>query len=1003
MALQKQLIPVTLGTGIETKVDEKLVQPGKLLVLENAYIDKLGTLQKRNGYNIIGTSQTAPKKLATFQDELLLFTRTNLYSYVESSDSFLDRGLVSSVSVSSRQITRNTASQTEPSAGFLDNVIVYAWEDSRGGIYGSIFDDVSGLPIVSDYLISATGRRPQIVSCTRYLYVFWSDGANVKSVVIDSINPSFSAANTVVADGNATDTIFDVSRAGITGVNMILCYKNGAGNMNIGYVIPDGTAGGPVQGLPGYVTGVFGSAVGNAISVVADDIDEADDYIRVAFHTGNDIKYGVINLDFGTNSVATLQSTAENANLRNISGIGVNKGVKLWVEIGAAATYNTFVKAGSVTGRPSSHVFSGFSTWCRSVGLASKPFMGPDSSYYIVCVHESVLQPTFFTMKHVSDSRALVVNTIAPQEAVGLTRRVGHLSAIATIDSDNFIFPAIIKTRLDSNSGAAFALTGLQGSTISFLEADDYQTKEVGKNLHIAGGLVQDYDGFSVTEHGFNLYPENFSNAITAATGTLEAGTRQYVVVYEWIDNQGQIHQSTTSIPLSVTNVLNDRNTLTIPTLRVTERRTSSGRTNVSLAVYRTIVNGTVFYRVSSLSSPTLNDPTVDTVTFLDNTADSLIQSNQLLYTTGGVVDNVQPETSRLVEEYRNRLCVAGQEDGNVVQYADSYVFGSPVEFKEGFSFRVEQGGGDISALAKMDEKLIIFKNNSIYVQVGQGPLPTGAQNDFQDPQLITSDVGCPYPQSIVSTSKGIMFKSNKGYYLLDRSLQTQYVGKPVHAFNNLTPKGGVMLHELDQVRFIHSDGVCLVYNYLYDEWYTFTSHEALSAVLWQGRFVMLKTSGDVWMESDQFFDAGSYIQMRLKTPWIQINSLQGAQRIYKMLFLGKYVSSHQLEISLRYDFDDSVREVLQFAPNTALGTSYFGSDAYYGASSYYGSSDGVYQFRVKPAIQKCESFQIELRDFDSESTNGGALELTGLTFEVGVKQGAFKMRSGKSAVNLSV
>jgi hypothetical protein len=997
--LQKQLVPLTLGTGVETKVDEKLVQPGKLLALENAFIDKLGTLQKRPGYDIIGSTQTAPKKLATFQDELLLFTRTNLYSYVESTDSFLDRGLVSSVSVSSRQITRNTASQTEPSVAFLDDVIVYAWEDSRGGIYGSIFDNVSGLPIVSDSLLSATGRRPQLVATTRYLYVFWSDGANIKSIVIDSISPVFSASQTVVADGNASDTIFDVSRVGVTGTNMILCYKNGAGNLNIGYVIESGAAGGPVQGLPGYLTGVFSSAIGNAISVIADDIDEADDFIRVTFHTGNDIKYGAVSLDFGTTSVATLQSTAENANLRNISGVGINKGVKLWVEIGAAATYNTFVKAGNVTGLPPSQVFSGFTTWCRSVGIASKPFLGPDSSYYVVCVHESVLQPTFFTMKHVSDSRALVVNTIAPQEAIGLTRRVGHLSAIATMDSDNFLFPAIIKTRLDSNSGAAYALTGLQGSTISFLEADDFQVKEVGKNLHVAGGLVQDYDGFSVTEHGFNLYPENFSNAITVATGTLEAGTRQYVVVYEWVDNQGQIHQSTTGIPLSVTNALNDRNTLTIPTLRVTERRTSSGRTNVSLAVYRTVVSGTVFYRVSSLSSPTLNDPTVDTVTFADNTADSLIQSNQLLYTTGAVIDNVQPETSRLIEEYRNRLCVAGQEDGNVVQYADSYVFGSPVEFKEGFSFRVEQGGGNLSAIAKMDEKLILFKDNSIYVQVGQGPLPTGAQNDFQDPQLITSDVGCPYPQSIVATSKGIMFKSNKGYYLLDRSLQTQYVGKPVHAFNDLIPKGGVMLPELDQVRFIHSDGVCLVYNYLYDEWYTFTNHESLSCVIWQGQFVMLRTSGEVWKQASHFLDAGSYIQMRLKTPWIQVNSLQGAQRIYKMLFLGKYVTTHKLELQLRYDFDDSVRETLQFAPNTALGTSYYGSDAYYGESAYYGGADGVYQFRVKPKIQKCESFQIELRDFDSESTDGGALELTGLTLEVGVKQGVFKMRSGKSAV----
>jgi hypothetical protein len=998
MALQKQLIALTLGTGIETKTDSKLVPLGKMLELENAYIDKLGTLQKRNGYNVIGTTQSDPKKLATFQDELLLFTRTNLYSYVESSDTLLDRGLVSSVSVASRQITRNTASQTEPSVAFLSNVIVYAWEDSRGGIRASIFDNVSGLPISSDTELSATGRRPQVVACNRYIYIFWSDADDIKSIRVDSIYPAFEAAQLVVNDGDATDTIFDVARYGSIGNTMLLCYKNASGNINLGYINEAGALGSPVDGFPGYIVGAFSSAVGNALCIVH---DETNDRVRVVFHTGNDIKYGTILTDFSNSPgvVDTLQSNAENANLRNISGIGISSGVKFWVEIGAAATYNTFIKAGNVTGEPPSEIFSGFTTWCRSIGLASKPFLGPDGSYYLVAAYESELQPTYFTMKHVSDSRAIVVNTIVPQEAVGLTRRVGHLSPVASVDSDNFIFPAIVKTRLDTTSGVAYALTGLQGSTISFLESDDFQVKQVGQNLHIAGGLVQDYDGISVTEHGFNLYPENISNSITVATGTLEAGTRQYVVVYEWVDNQGQTHQSTTSIALSVTNALNDKNTLTIPTLRITERKTASGRTNVSIAIYRTVAGGTVFYRVSSLSSPLLNSVTSDTVTYEDNQADTLITDNQLLYTTGGVIDNVQPKPSRLVEEYRNRLCVAGQEDGNVVQYADSYVYGSPVEFKEGFTFRVEQGGGNLSAVTKLDDKLILFKANSIYVQVGQGPLPTGAQNDFQDPQLITSDVGCPFPESIVSTSKGIMFKSNKGYYLLNRSLQTEYVGKAVHAYNHLTPQGGVMLPELDQVRFIHSDGVCLVYNYLYDEWYTFTNHEALSCVVWQGQFVMLKTSGEIWLESDNFLDAGSYIQMRFKTPWIQTAQLQGAQRIYKMLFLGRYITTHKLEISLRYDFDASVRETLQFDPDAALDTSYYGSSAYYGGDEFYGGADGVYQFRVKQKIQKCESMQIELRDFDSNSTDGGALELTGLTLEVGVKQGVFKLRHGKDAV----
>ena len=57
-------------------------------------------------------------------------------------------------------------------------------------------------------------------------------------------------------------------------------------------------------------------------------------------------------------------------------------------------------------------------------------------------------------------------------------------------------------------------------------------------------------------------------------------------------------------------------NTLEIPTLRLTDKE------NVVVELYRTENNGTIFYKVTDVASPTFNSKTVDTVTIVDTLSD---------------------------------------------------------------------------------------------------------------------------------------------------------------------------------------------------------------------------------------------------------------------------------------------------------------------------------------------------------------------------------------------
>ena len=54
---------------------------------------------------------------------------------------------------------------------------------------------------------------------------------------------------------------------------------------------------------------------------------------------------------------------------------------------------------------------------------------------------------------------------------------------------------------------------------------------------------------------------------------------------------------------------------------------------------------------------------------------------------------------------------------------------------------------------------------------LGEGPNLMGLQNDFTPTQLINADTGCVENNSIINIPEGLMFKSEKGMYLLNRSL----------------------------------------------------------------------------------------------------------------------------------------------------------------------------------------------------------------------------------------
>lgn len=470
--------------------------------------------------------------------------------------------------------------------------------------------------------------------------------------------------------------------------------------------------------------------------------------------------------------------------------------------------------------------------------------------------------------------------------------------------------------------------------------------------------------------------------------GRQTAGTRKYYATYEWYDAQGNLHRSAPSIPKSVTvgavnsgasselhtdfvPINNKTALITVTTLRMTRKP------GVRIVLWRTTLDSDIVYRVAA----TDNSISTDSVLFSDPYGDTEITSSETLYCyNGGEVPNVCPPPSRLVVPWNGRIVVVDSTDPTALWPSKVAQDAYGVAFSDLFRVRVDSSGSPVTALAVMDEKLIIFKTDKVMVMVGDGPDAGGQNSNYSTPQVVTTDVGCIEPRSVVQTHAGIMFQSSKGIYLLTRGLEAKYIGWPVEAYNSYTVTSAVMLRDQNQVRFTLSGADTLVYDYVFDTWGTYTVNSAKSAVVWakSGGYVVAPSTGAVWRENAGIYtDDGTKFQIRVQTGWLKPAQLaQGYARTYRLLVLGQDDANWPMTVTADYDYRTDTGFTYSLTP--VQTTDY--------------SHGGRLQIRYGLPKQLCESIRLTFQENDPVDDPSLASVLTEAHLEIGVKAGTFKL-----------
>jgi len=992
---------------------------------------------------VLGSGSIASgSALCAYDDETLLFTGEDVYSRLQSTGSWLHRGRAVAAFPTTTSVLRNTYAQYNAVSAVSGGLELYAWEDSRIGVRCSVVDSNTGGVILSDVVCSGgfdplnAGQRACAVQCFAHadgLYVAYHRGG-------DNINPGTSrlryrriALSSPSTLGEETEFSTDVNiisgeqygggaihRLGGTwdilplagSVYMVHASRN-TGSTGVYGRIAISKFDGPSLT---YTTGVFPGGLSepsNRARVAGGPVSAWSDpsgnlwWAARSASLGGPFYGGVVSTNLSTvvtESIIGYLSLPARAP-DSAGGVWLSGSTsRLYVALSGTNTLNVtqslpggagYLISQNITDRVIDSVTWGASqlpataSFARGVTLASKPFRR-GNTHYVWTLHDSEMQPTYFLL----DGSGSVVCKSHAGVAGNMTGN-RCLPAPAQLSGDVWTVAAGRKSAVLSVSGSLLSLPGVSSIRVDFSTASvSFPSARLGRSLLTAGGLVSSYDRLGFTEHGFHLYPDlgrglgpgastadyYYAASSTLGNGDLTPGTYSYVATYEWIDNFGQVHRSVPSLPLTASLTGTGSITLRIPTLRLTSKEQ---RSPVFIGLYRTEPLGDVFYKVTSPLAPLWNTSSIDRVSFRDTLSNAELISREILYTDSGELPNDPPPVARYLCTWKSRAWLAGLEDENVLRYSKLVDPDTAIGFSDLLEVRMDPYGGAITALAALDDKLVVFKEDAIHVvypltgdgtPYGGGPDNTGTGGEFGQ-QVLATDVGCVSARSVVVTDAGVLFKSAKGIYLLSRQLQVRYVGAPVERYNDLEITSATLVAYANQVRFTTSTSVCLVYDYLVDAWTTFTNHQAAASTIEprSGRFALLRGDGTVAVDtSGSYTDDGAEVKLRLVTGWLSFAGLAGFQRVKRIQALGGYEGAHLLSASVAVDYGPPSQEVTLDATRVNGGSN-------------------MYLFDLHLQRQKCTALQLSLQDTPSGSAGRG-LSLADMTVDVGVKEGAVKV-----------
>lgn len=588
---------------------------------------------------------------------------------------------------------------------------------------------------------------------------------------------------------------------------------------------------------------------------------------------------------------------------------------------------------------------------------------------------------------------------------------IGALNRIPLVNTNkvgpSFLIPILYRPILEFNiipPDTFVSYVTLNSTSIclrldsSFLTQHGLDSDVLKKALYYPSSSLTRYSNGASTENGFYLYPDGVA-VVDQAAGNCSAGSHVVVATYVYTDSEGVVTESAPSDPTTITIAAGRLIRVTIPSLNFSSS-TKAGKITVN--VYMTTANGSVLYNTMS-ATKLLNDTFTGQMTWDIDISDTSLRAQRQLYTqplvSGSRLPNDQPPPSSTSTVFQNRIFLDATEEPGAIYFSqqpDSFV---GLEFSSLLKLNIPTEKGPIVALETLDDKLVIFCERGIYIIYGSGPDASGQNNQYSPAQLLPSDVGCVNGRSLVKTNDGIIFRSNKGMYMLSRDLSATDIGDDIQGFDNEIITSGCFMESRREVRFTTLSNKTLVYSHQYAQWSTYDyqmtpDNFGMYDSIWYPKlntWVACADNGIVYEVEGQTFDyignrpTGTFefakISTSFETGWLALGKLEGYQRV-KSLYMTMTSASNYVKstVTMSFAFDDDPTIVYSTAIDLKSLV----------------QSSNVIDIIHRLQRQKCKSVKIYFSDVPETVNDIGVNGIQAMLFEIGVKRGSNKINYSK-------
>jgi hypothetical protein len=1016
MALEKQVIDVQLQ-GLDTKTDSKLVVPGRMVELENARFEKTGRISKRYGLSSVESSDGTRQKLFALNGTMysaVSTTTTELYgrdgstSLGNASRSF---GHLAIPSARSDVVCGGVGlgidsdgDRWNVDAAFAGDAVGYLSRTPNGLRAQWLIDGVNvtlQTAITCDGFRVVSGFGSSTATYTSGTIVFATYHRSAGEIKIYTATPSAAtlrATLTGVSTSTANAPHWDVAlKMDDSSTIFVVSHQTAATTIKLWAVTVSTWAsssttfatGGTLGALTvsaysdarvfwsvaaAVSTRTYSAALANTLGTTA--VKSTTSGEDVLFLTAYARASGSVDLAINGTDVQTIGgNTAIFPELEYVlvSSLGVASGalIQYGIWLGSkiysyltGSNYRTFFVG--LLGMPVST--SGINAdeqrafvlqEVHSFGILTKSRLNYGTANRQPYSYFSVLPSTGFL-------KELLPNLFGSSTDFYMAGQILERSPAFGWAADGYPKIAVYE--------AAGVLLSYSASAVD----SGYDYVECANQLLIGGGYLQSFDGVVVRENGFLCAP-SIIDVTTGAGGYLADGTYSAIAVYERVSGTGDIIESPVSVPVSFT--ISGGGGLGSATFYISTYRlqTTTSWVAAKITLYVSSANGRQHYAYRTSQSFSLGD---DYETMIFYSTDT---SNAVVYTDTGESDYSQPDgPSKLVAESDRVWCVSGN-DPLRVEVSSPVTPGYGVSFYPDVSRQVPSGGGDITALARLDGKLVAFKESESFAATGDGPDLQGSADTLSEFVTLPVKFGAYNHRGVVRAGSVLLIGGTDrtgptaNIWQLDPSMTATNIGVSVESFEGGYVRDSCFVPARNEAHFAMSIGDReLVYNTEFSQWSLNENCNIYGVLsLNDSRYAIAKVesaSSGIYVEAG-YVDYATGYSLLMKTGWINFSGIQGIQRIYRIMLLGELASTHTMRVRLAFDYESSFTETHTISSaNAVLGSS-------------------GYQFAVSPQRTKCEAIQIEISD---TSPTGESFNLAGLSFVAGIKRGGAQLRAGK-------